>query len=420
MRRILYLDGLRGWAALFVLFHHLLLAFAPDGHEAGIRTSPAAAPLSFLTDGPLAVSIFFILSGIVLAAAVTAADARGARLGLTGLVLKRWLRLGLPIFAAGLVVLALLSLQVDRSIAIGWASESSWMRKFFPPAYDPALFDILREAFVTAFIGPDTPVHDPVLWTIRIEFPGSLLIFLLALYLPAGLPRLCIGLVTGIALALVPQGLPGGWIANYCSLFALGLVLHDLAWLDARRAIEPGAWRGPAGITLVIFGLCLFPLFGLSVYDPAATPPDPAKQAILGSSQIRAALVVAGVMLSPGLQQFLANALSGFLGRISFGLYLLHAPLIWSFGGLAYLPLQPLLGHVTAATSASVAVATLAIAVAWLFHYGVEQPSMKLSARIAARVSWPPSRVGCARPKTAFWQIPESGTAGDSRPATGR
>lgn len=392
MRRILYLDGLRGWAALFVLFHHLLLAFAPDGHEADIKASPAAAPLSFLTDGPLAVSIFFILSGIVLTAAVTAADAKGARLGFAALVVKRWLRLGLPIFVAGLVVLALLSLQVDRSIAIGWASESSWMRKFFPPAYDPALLDILREAFVTAFVGPDTPVHDPVLWTIRIEFPGSLLIFLLALYLPAGGLRLTVGLAAGIALALVPQGLPGGWIANYCSLFALGLVLHDLTWLDARRGSEPGAWRGPTGITLVIFGLCLFPLFGLSVYDPAATPPDPAKQAILGTSQLRAGLVVAGVMLSPGLQQFLSNALSGLLGRVSFGLYLLHAPLIWSFGGLVYLPMQPLLGPVTAATCASIIVAALAITAAWLFHYAVEQPSMTLSARIAARVSWPPAR----------------------------
>jgi len=409
MRRILYLDGLRGWAALFVLFHHLLLAFAPDGHEAGIKTSPAAAPLSFLTDGPLAVSIFFILSGIVLTAAVTAAGEKGTRIGLVALALKRWLRLGLPIFAAGLVVLALLSLQVDRSIAIGWAAESSWMRKFFPPAYDPGVLDVLREAFVTAFVGPETPVHDPVLWTIRIEFPGSLLIFLLALYLPAGWLRLGLGLVTGIALALVPQGLPGGWIANYCSLFALGLVLHDLVWLDARREIEPGAWRGPVGVTLVICGLCLFPLFGLSVYDPAASPPDPARQAILGTSQIRAGLVVAGVMLAPVLQQFLSNMVSGFLGRVSFGLYLLHAPLIWSFGGLAYLPLQPLLGPVTAATTASVIVATLAIAMAWLFHHAVEQPSMKLSARIAALFSAP--RAGRNR---------GSGTAGDSFRATAR
>lgn len=396
MRRILYLDGLRGWAALFVLFHHLLLAFAPDGHEAAIKASPAAAPLSFLTDGPLAVSIFFILSGIVLTAAVAAANEKGARPGFAALMLKRWLRLGLPIFAAGLVVLALLSLQVDRSIAIGWAAESSWMRKFFPPAYDPGVLDVLHEAFITAFIGPDTPVHDPVLWTIRIEFPGSLLIFALALYLSPGLPRLGIGLITGIALALVPQGLPGGWIANYCSLFALGLVLHDLAWLDARRAVapdsKPGAWRGPAGVTLVICGLCLFPLFGLSVFDPAATPPDPARQAILGTSQLRAALVVAGVMLAPVLQQFLATALSGFLGRISFGLYLLHAPLIWSFGGLTYLPLRPLLGPVTAATCASVIVAALAIGAAWLFHHAVEQPSMKVSARIATLASRQTSR----------------------------
>lgn len=396
MRRILYLDGLRGWAALFVLFHHLLLAFAPDGHEAAIKASPAAAPLSFLTDGPLAVSIFFILSGIVLTAAVSNARGKGLALGLPALTLKRWLRLGLPIFVAGLVVLALLQLNADRSIAIGWASESSWMRKFFPPGYDPSVWTILHEAFVTAFVGPSTPVHDPVLWTIRIEFPGSILVFLLALYLPDGLPRLVAALLAGGGLALVPQAWPAGWIANYCSLFALGVVFYELATLDARRKVEPGAWRGPVGVTLVILGLCLFPLFGVSVYDPAATPPDPALQTILGTSQMRAALIVAGVMLAPVLQHFLSNALSALLGRISFGLYLLHAPLIWSFGGMAYLPLAPHLGHAPASILASVAVGLLAMGTAWLLHYGVEQPAMTISARAAALVAVPSRRLRAA------------------------
>lgn len=386
MRRILYLDGLRGWAALFVLFHHLLLAFAPDGHETALKESPVSAPLGFLTDGPLAVAIFFILSGIVLTAALTAAEDKGLRLGLPSLMLKRWLRLGLPVCAAGLLVVLLFAIGWDRSIAIGWAAESSFMRQFFAAGYEPTLPVVLRESFIGAFVGP-TPAHDPVLWTIRIEFAGSLLIFALALLFPAGRNRLLSALALGILLALLPPEwpaqLPLGWIGNYCALFMLGMVLHEIMRMDALSGQQPGEWRDSFGLTLILLGLCLYPLFGIHIYDPAATPPD-IRQPILGGSQLRAALVVIGVLLSPTLQQFLANTVSAFLGRISFGLYLLHAPLIWSVGGLTYLPLAEDLGHVGAALVASVIVILLSLSLSALFHAYIEQPSMRISAGAAA------------------------------------
>ncbi|MCW0233734.1 MAG: acyltransferase [Ferrovibrio sp.] len=400
MRRILYLDGLRGWAALFVLFHHLLLTFAPDGKETALHASPVVAPLGFLTDGPLAVAVFFILSGIVLTAAVTAAQEKGLQLSLPALLLKRWLRLGLPICAAGLLVLTLFVLNLDRSIAIGWASESSFMREFFPPGYAPTPALILREAFLSAFIGP-TPPHDPVLWTIRIEFAGSILIFLLALLIPAGRLRLFAATGAGIALALLPPAWPEtqplGWIGNYCALFALGMVLHELLRLDAARAGKPGGWRDPSGLTLIIFGLCLYPLFGIRIYDLASTPPVIGGQPILGGSQLRAALVVTGVLLSPTLQQILANPVSAFLGRISFGLYLLHAPLIWSAGGLSYFALSPTTGHLSAALLASMLVLILALGLSALFESLIERPSIRISGRLVSWIAALPRRLRIGR-----------------------
>lgn len=388
MQRIHYLDGLRGWAALFVLFHHLLLAFAPDGQESALHNSPLSAPLGFLTDGPLAVAIFFILSGIVLTAAVTGAVERGQRPGLGALLLKRWLRLGLPIFAAGLLVLALFLLGLDRSIALGWASESSFMRSFFPPGYEPTLPLILQEAFIGAFLGP-TPPHDPVLWTIRIEFAGSVLVFALALLLPAGRLRLVMALLTGIVLALLPPAWRNiGWIGNYCALFALGIALHDGLRLDHQRnGARHSHWRDAFGFTLLALGLVLYPLLGLRVYDVAAVPPVIGEGMLLGGSQLRAVLVVMGVLLSPSLQHVLSNSLSAFLGRISFGLYLLHAPLIWSVGGLAYFPLAEPLGHWPAALLGSVSVTALSLVMATLFQRWIELPSMRLSALAADAIA---------------------------------
>src|SRR3546814_14627451 len=72
----------------------LLLTFAPAFDDHSSPAAPLFAPFSFLTDGPLAVGIFFVLSGIVLAVAVDAAVDRApgwrGRAGFAGLVVKRW------------------------------------------------------------------------------------------------------------------------------------------------------------------------------------------------------------------------------------------------------------------------------------------------------------------------------------------
>src|SRR3546814_13023108 len=66
------------------------------------------------------------------------------------LVVKRWLRLALPILAAGLVVLALFGLGLDLNAPLGWSVDSGWMRDFFPAGYRPDLWGVLREATLGA------------------------------------------------------------------------------------------------------------------------------------------------------------------------------------------------------------------------------------------------------------------------------
>jgi peptidoglycan/LPS O-acetylase OafA/YrhL len=102
---------------------------------------------------------------------------------------------------------------------------------------------------------------------------------------------------------------------------------------------------------------------------------------------LRAMLVVGGVMLSPGIQRLLSNAVSDFLGRISFGVYLLHAPVLWSLGGLTFLPLATRFGLLPAALTASLAVVAVACLAAALFHRLVERPAMRLAGRAGRLVA---------------------------------
>src|SRR3546814_19332709 len=131
------------------------------------------------------------------------------------LVVKRWLRLALPILAAGLVVLALFGLGLDLNAPLGWSVESGWLRDFFPAGYRPDLWGALREATLGSFIGPQTPLHDPVLSTIRIEFHGSLLAFALTLLVPCGRPAPMAAFALVAMLLVQPV-----WYFNYCSPFA--------------------------------------------------------------------------------------------------------------------------------------------------------------------------------------------------------
>ena len=75
MRKIKYLNGLRGVAAFQVVIHHFILAFYPalfsgpdiQTHMAGgIEVSASGSVFNLLWDGNFAVCIFFILSGFVL------------------------------------------------------------------------------------------------------------------------------------------------------------------------------------------------------------------------------------------------------------------------------------------------------------------------------------------------------------------
>ncbi|HEX6958688.1 MAG TPA: acyltransferase [Ferrovibrio sp.] len=379
MRRLQHLDGLRGWAALFVLFHHVARAFLPAGNSAAGQ-DPILAPFTFLTDGPLAVSIFFILSGIVLAAAVDAARAGAVPPSLPGLIVKRWLRLGLPILAAGLLVPLLFAFGANQAGAVAGVTHSAFLRDFFPAGYQPSVPQVIREAAVGAFVGPDTPEHDPILWTIRIEFPGSILVFALKLFTPRGRPTVMAALIAAVALTLLPF-----WMAHFCALFALGVAMREIA-AHEKRSEWFAEWHDVAGFAMILLGLSIYPLLDAEAHGlmrRLGGLVDPIGH--MSQFTIRSVLVVGGVMLSPTIQRFLSNAVSTFLGRISFGLYLLHAPLLWSLGGLTYLQLYWRLGQKPAALLAGAAVAVAACIAAKLFHHAVEKPAMKLASQAVMR-----------------------------------
>src|SRR6478609_7695726 len=59
--KLQYLEGLRGWAAFFVVVHHCICAF---NHNFILSYT---GPFNWLLGGRFEVALFFVLSGLVLA-----------------------------------------------------------------------------------------------------------------------------------------------------------------------------------------------------------------------------------------------------------------------------------------------------------------------------------------------------------------
>jgi len=385
-QRLLHLDGLRGCAALVVLLGHLVMmvwpaTLAAEVHPAGIpawQLAIAASPLSVLTDGRLAVSIFFILSGYVLTAAVLARP-----LSFPALAGKRYLRLLLPLLVATVPVLLLHPYGLYFNHELAFVTDAYWIGKATSVGFHPTILGWLYNAFWVVFFIDGQTSYNAVLWTMRFEWVGSLLVFLIICLLRQAGWRL----ILAVPLVLLMAELP---VYAFLHLFLIGMILHDLArLLSVRRPVFtlPSTVLDCLGLALAAFGLYLPRLvmimidrqagaFGFLLWLRQAMP------SWQGDRWMLAAIpVVAGVTLSPSLRHWLSQPTCRFLGRISFPLYLFHLPIVLSFGSWLMLSLLPQLGLTMAAWVTFAATGAIAILVAWLMTLLVEQPTLRLSTR---------------------------------------
>ena len=287
--RFRFLDGLRGWAAVVVLLHHLFIDGLPANSFMADRALWAKV---FFLNGTVAVSVFFVISGFSLSIRyLETGDGRA----LGRIAAGRYLRLALPIFAICAVTYVLL---VSGLIPPA-AQRPSPLDQFlgFTPSIDGLLGFSLLKVFV-AYSGAES--YDPPLWTMTYEFFGSFMVFALIAYLrPSRLRTL---LLTVLFLLLTA-------LQTYFALFVAGILIADLfprigASTAANRA---GALLCGAGILLIALPHAWF----AAVY--------------LGGG----VCLTAGAVFCAPVRRFFESRLSSFLGWVSFPLYLIQAAVIY-------------------------------------------------------------------------------------------
>lgn len=301
--RLGFLDGLRGWGAVVVLFYHLVDRFLADSH-------PWLAPTftKFLMDGPFAVFVFFVISGY----ALSHANLDPARRDLQLATISRYFRLALPILVttflgylmlkAGLMV----NLEVSREMNVS----PTWLGTFY--TFEASIYGFLKFSLFNVFFNYGAVTYNSSLWTIPFEFFGSLAIYgYLAVFRADERPRWFIALIAFlICLKIAPiyACFIGGYLAA-----------------EARYSLHVRAeWKW------VVELLAILAFYAVALVITFARPPG------FGSLATLATVLVIAVSNSRYLKAFFSNRLSSFLGKISFPLYLCHIFIICSWSAFLF------------------------------------------------------------------------------------
>ena len=168
------LDGLRGVAAILVLFYHIFEGFAfaegVDGAGDGI--------IRTLNHGHIAVDFFFILSGFVISYAY---DDRWGKMSMGGFFKRRLIRLH-PMLVMGAVVGTITFLIAGReqwsggTTPVGWVMTAMLLTMFMIPAVPGAHYEVRGNGEMFPLNGPG--------WSLFFEYIGNILYALFIRRLP--------------------------------------------------------------------------------------------------------------------------------------------------------------------------------------------------------------------------------------------
>lgn len=297
-----HLDGLRGLAAVLVVFEHAS-ALLPVGEWKfgnGLAADIAASILNFpFRAGNFAVFVFFVLSGLVVS---KAAQGKPWRLSLA----SRYARLTIPMVAASLMAWALLASFPGAMSSVADTNPNYWTTNLYQHGAEP-LWDAISEPLWGAYLTLSKPELNPVLWSMKLELWASLGIFTFHRFVPEGARRWGL-LVVGVGLFLA-----GLWA--YLA-FVIGMGLYEQS-RGSKVALprRVGALIAFAGLIVGILASMATLRYAGRVIGQYAWFDVDLK---VIANTVGAFLVVFGIIASETSRSLLVTAIPLFLGRISY------------------------------------------------------------------------------------------------------
>lgn len=313
------LDGLRGVAALLVVFYHIFEGFSFAG---------GGTLITVINHGYLAVDFFFILSGFVIDYAYD--DRWKKNLTLKGFFKRRLIRLH-PMIVMGAVIGCITffiqgGVKWDGTqVATSAVMLALLLAMFFIPAYPGAGYDVRGNGEMFSLNGPS--------WSLFFEYIGNILYALfihrlsnkaltvLVILLGVGLSWFALSDVVGYGMIGVGWTLDGlnfwGGMLRMLFPFTLGMLIS--------RNFRPFKVRGAFWICSVIL-LVLFCVPYVEGHSPVC---------LNGVFEMVCIVVIFPMLVCLGASGQTTDKRSTrickFLGDISYPLYAIHYPLMYLF-----------------------------------------------------------------------------------------
>jgi len=373
--RLVYLDGLRGLAALYVVLHHL-------HREITYRLDLPHAVLvgtKWLQLGHCAVDVFIVLSGYSLMLPIARSGRRRLDGGFKTFVVRRARRILPPYYAALLMTMIIVLATPSFQTPVGWRSDGE-----IPSSITGS---VLSHLVLLHNLSPGwcSSLNSPM-WSIAVEAQIYLLfpLLLLPIWRVLGLRLL---IASALVLGLAPHFLFSG-NADYTIPWYIGLFAMGMAGAVVGFSIEDRLVRVQRQTPWIYCALLMGGGAGL------ITKMRPDLQWVI-DPMVGAATVCfiadctrhffMPCARRPLVLRVLEARWAVFLGTISYSLYLTHSPLI-SLVHLGLRRLHP--SPIQRLVILPILVLPSVFVVALLFHLCFERPFLSLAGRPRAVVGW--------------------------------
>lgn len=183
-KRITWLDGVKGFACLAVMWHHFVLSFLPQLYSDEISTMKSVSeldrklqqsPFLFWLNGDFMVMLFLTISGIVMSKKVIELTDKTS---LSEIIVKRYFRLLLPFVPLAIMTYLFIQFGWFRNGEAGIISTSMWLSTCH--AEQMSFLRFIFETVIHTWFGGDNNFGlSCVFWMLPAIFQGSFLVIIL-------------------------------------------------------------------------------------------------------------------------------------------------------------------------------------------------------------------------------------------------
>lgn len=333
-KRITWIDGLKGMACICVFFHHFLYAFLPETYLGNnVRNvlpikNLAQNPLMFWANGNFCVCIFMLISGYFVSTKVLTARKKE---NIADVIVKQYIKLSVPVFVISLIVYILLLCKAFYNLDAGMITNCPWLTDFYTNKI--SFRQVFSSAFVKVWIDGDTTFSN-AFWMLNSLLLGNGLCVLLGTMAWKMNHKVLI-IWGGVIWALMYSN-------SYCAVSVWGLFLAYL-YLNYRNIFQIKIVGWFSLMLGIFFGGYPTGIWPNNIYKIFYIIPETySKPQTLHI--FAAVLVLYSFLILKPLQKIFENRILVFLGGISYSIYLVHIPLIFSASCMCFIKVYDLFG----------------------------------------------------------------------------